>query len=144
MKKLSLVLLLWLCAFCLAFGEGSSSRMGLFNEAVGTVGRRVPSGWIEDGGSYWKSRDFAIGKEFSMVNATRNVVDNAQVGCIFANTRTQALWLKESYDMLVADKWQFVMDDGDTWILLKGDLYAIGVQEITDGTPIASVVFQRK
>jgi hypothetical protein len=144
MKKLSLVLLLWLYACCLVFGEGSSSRMGLFNEALGTVGKRVPSGWIENDGSYWKSRDIAIGKEFTMANANRNIVVNAQVGCAFANVRTQIIWLKESYDMLIADKWELVIDDGESWVLMKGDKFAIGVTDVTDGTPMASVVFQQR
>ena len=48
MKKLALVLSICLCA-C---GQGSSSKTSLFNEALGTVGNRPPSGYIEDGDSY--------------------------------------------------------------------------------------------
>ena len=145
MKKFSLVLLLWLCACCLVFGQVSSARRRLFNEALGTVGKRVPSGWIENDGSYWKSRDISIGKDFMMATVKRNIVEQAQVGCLFANTRNQARWLKESYDTLIADKWTlFFEDDDGTWILMKGDKYAISVIDETDGTPVASVVFQAK
>ena len=43
MKKLSLVFLLWVFACCLVFGQVSSAKRRLFDEALG---KRVPSGWI--------------------------------------------------------------------------------------------------
>jgi len=67
MKKLSLVLLLWLSAFCLVFGQVSSARKSLFNEANNTIGKRVPSSWKENDGLYWKSLNIAVGKEYSVV-----------------------------------------------------------------------------
>jgi len=144
MKKLSLVLLLWLCACCLVFGQVSSTKRKLFTEALGTVGKRPPSGWVKYNGSYWKSRDISYGKEYMLVNVNgRNVVEQAHVGCFFANTRAQTRWLKESYDTLVADRWELILDDDDgTWVFMKGNILATGVAEETDGTPVAAVVFQ--
>jgi len=142
MKKLSLVLLLSLCACCLVFGQVSSAKRKLFNEALGTVGKRVPSGWIEDGGKYWKSLDFSIGKEYIQLTVNRNIVEQAHVGCVFANTRAQTRWLKESYDTLIADKWEIVLDDGESWALMKGGRLATGVFTDVDGTPFAAVVFK--
>jgi len=144
MKKLSLVLLLWLCACSLVFGQVSSAKRRLFNEALGTVGKSAPSGWIENNGSYWKSRDISIGKEFMMVNVNRNIVEQAQVGCLFANNKARSRWIKESYDTLIADKWEQILGDGDSWVLMKGDKLVSGVTDETDGTPTAAVVFMKR
>jgi hypothetical protein len=51
MKKQRLVLLLWLCACCLAFMQGCTSRKDLFNEALDMIGKGVPSGWIDNDGT---------------------------------------------------------------------------------------------
>jgi len=107
MKKLALVLLICLCAF----GQGSSSKTSLFNEALDTVGNRPPSGYIEDGDSYWKSRDLSVGKDWIVLQTNGGLVEQAIVGCLFANTGAQAKWLKESYDTLIADKWELLSDD---------------------------------
>jgi DNA-binding transcriptional regulator of glucitol operon len=137
MKKISLVLVICLCA-C---GQGSSSRISQFNEANGMVGNRPPSGYIEDGDSYWKSRDLAVGKDWVVLQTNGNTVEQAIVGCLFANTGAQTKWLKESYDTLVANKWALLSDDGETWVLMKGDNLASGVSSVDNGTISASVVF---
>ena len=95
MKKLSLVLLLWLSVFCLVFGQVSSARKTLFTEANNTIGKRVPSGWKENEGLYWKSLDIAVGKEYSAVQVKGNLVEMAIVGCIVANKSAQTKWLEE-------------------------------------------------
>jgi hypothetical protein len=146
MKKLSLVLLLGLCAGCLVFGQASPAKRRLFTEALGMVGKRPPSDWVKYNGSYWKSRDISYGKEYMLVNVNgRNVVEQAHVGCFFANTRAQTRWLKESYSTLVADRWELILDEDDgTWVFMKGDILATGVAEKADGTPVAAVVFTRR
>jgi len=136
MKKLSLVLLI--CLF--ACGQGSSSRISLFNEANGTVGNRPPSGYIEDGDSFWKSLDLSVGKDWIVLQVDGNIVEQAIVGCLFANTGAQTKWLKESYDTLVADKWALLSDDGGVWVLMKEDKVASGVSSVDNGTISASVV----
>jgi len=65
MKKLGLVLLLWLSACCLIFEQVSSSKRTLFNEALNTLGKSVPSNWKENDGLYWKSLDIAMGRDYS-------------------------------------------------------------------------------
>jgi len=140
MKKASLVLLLWLCACCLIFGQVSSSKRKLFTEANGMVGKRVPSGWVENGGIFWKSLDFAIGKEYSSVQPNGNIVEQAIVGSLFADSRAQSRWLKESYDTLVADKWEFVSDNGGVKVLMKGDRM-VSLVPGNNGNIGASVVF---
>jgi hypothetical protein len=137
MKKLSLILLICLCA-C---GQSSPSRISLFNEANSTVGNRPPSGYIEDGDSYWKSRDLAVGKDWIVLQTSGNIVEQAIVGCLFANTGAQTKWLKESYDTLVADKWALLSDEGGVWVLMKGDNLASGVSSVDNGNISASVVF---
>ena len=144
MKKISLVLLLCLCACGVVFGQVSSAKRRLFNEALGMVGKGVPSGWIEHDGSFWKSRDFSIGKEWTTLTVNRNIVEQAQVGCLFANNKARSRWIKESYDTLIADKWEQILGDGDSWVLMKGDKLVSGVTDETDGTPTAAVVFMKR
>ena len=142
MKKLSLVLLLWLCACCLVFGQVNSARRALFNEANGTVGKRVPSGWKEWEGLFWKSTDIAIGKDYTALQVKGNIVELAMVGCLFANYNAQTRWLKESYDTLVADRWEILSNTVDDWVLKKGDILATNETSSTDdGTLTAAVVF---
>jgi len=137
MKKLGLVLLICLCA-C---GQGSSSRISLFNEANGAVGNRPPSGYIEDGDSYWKSRDLSVGKDWIVLQTNGDLVEQALVGCLFADTGAQTKWLKESYDTLIANKWVLLSDDGGVWVLMKEDKLASGVSSVDNDTISASVVF---
>jgi len=146
MKKLSLVLLLWLCACCLVFGQASSSKRRLFTEALNTIGKRPPSGWVKYKGSYWKSRDISYGKEYMLVNVNKNnAVEQAHVGCFFDSTKAQTRWLKESYNTLVADKWELILDDDDgNWVFMKGNNLATGVSEEADGNPVAAVVFSQR
>ena len=142
MKKLSLVLLSLLCACCLVFMQGCTSKKSLFTKALDMMGKGVPSGWIEDNGSYWNTRNFRYGKEFMMANVDGNTVVYVMVGCMFNNDTDQSRWLRESYDMFIADDWELVLDDDESWFFLKGDILAGGVSDDNDGNPIASVVFQ--
>jgi len=64
-------------------------------------------------------------------------------GCT-SNINDQIKWLQESYDTLIADSWEFVFYEVDSWALMKGDIFAIGVSDENDGTPVASVVFQQR
>jgi len=142
MKKLSLVLLLLLCASCLIFGQVSSSKRRLFNEALDTVGKRVPSGWIEHNGLFWKSRDIPMGKDYIALTVNEDIVEQAIVGRLVADYRAQSRWLKESYDTLVADGWTSILDNGEgSWVLLKGNRMVSGVFTTTDGTLSSAVVF---
>jgi len=113
----------------------------LFSKALDMIGKGVPSGWIEDNASYWNTSNFRFGKEFMMANVNGLIVERVMVGCAFANNVDQYRWLKESYDMLIADNWELVLDDGEFWFLLKKDTLAGGVSDDNDGTPMASVVF---
>jgi hypothetical protein len=137
MKKLSLVLLICLCA-C---GQGAPSRKSLFNEALGTVGKSPPSGWIENDGSYWKSLDLSVGKDWIVLQVDGNIVEQAIVGCLFANAGAQTKWLKESYDTLIADKWALLSDDGGAWVLMNGDKVVSGVTSEDNGSISAAVSF---
>ena len=142
MKKLSLVLLLWLCACCLVFGQVNSARRALFNEANGTVGKRVPSGWKEWDGLFWKSTDISVGKDYTALQVKGNIVELAMVGCLFANSSAQTRWIKESYDTLVADKWEILSNNAGDWVLKKGDILVTYESSSTnDGTLTTAVVF---
>jgi len=145
MKKLSLVLLLWLCAICLVFGQVNSARRALFNEANGTVGKRVPSGWKEWEGLFWKSTDIAIGKDYTALQVKGNIVELAMVGCLFANSSAQTRWIKESYDTLVADRWEILSNNAGDWVLKKGDILVTYESSTTDdGTLTTAVVFMNQ
>jgi hypothetical protein len=144
MKKLSLVLLLWLSAFCLVFGQVNSARKSLFTEANGTIGKRVPSSWKENDGLYWKSLNIAAGKDYSAVQVKGNIVELALVGCVVANKSAQTKWLKESYDTLIADKWALVSGNADDFILSKSDRYVTSSTRNDGGTINVSVVFMTK
>jgi len=127
MKKLSLVLLLWLCACCLVFGQVSSAKRALFNEGLNTIGKRVPSGWTLHDGLYWKSynaNDIVGGKDWLALQLNGNIVEQAIVGCAFTTYNAQMSWVSESYDTLVADKWEFISDDDESVLLKKGDKVA--------------------
>jgi hypothetical protein len=127
MKKLMLVLLLWLCACCFVFGQVSSAKRTLFNEALNTVGKRVPSGWSLHEGMYWKSynaKDIVGGKDWLALQLNGNIVEQAIVGCAFTAYNAQMRWVSESYDTLVADKWEFISDDDESVLLTKGDKVA--------------------
>jgi hypothetical protein len=142
MKKMSLVLLLFLCACGLAFAEGSYSRTSLFNEANGMIDKRLPSGWTEGGGLYYKSQDFAVGKEYTALHVNGNMVEAAIVGCLFTDNNARTVWLKESYDALIADRWEFASTNDGNWVLLKGNRAASSDASLTnDGKFSASVVF---
>jgi hypothetical protein len=156
MKKTSVVLLLWLCACCLVFVQGCSKKtanneapitdgrsvLSGWNEAVDTIGKGVPSGWTLHDGMYWKSyNDIAVGKEWTALQLQGTIVEQAIVGCVFANNSDRTRWLKESYDTLIAGKWELVMEDADSWIFMKEDILAAGVINDSDGTISASVVF---
>jgi len=145
MKKLSLVLLLWLCACCLVFGQVNSARRALFNEANGTVGKRVPSGWKEWDGLFWKSTDISVGKDYTALQVKGNIVELAMVGCLFANSSAQTRWIKESYDTLVADKWEILSNNAGDWVLKKGDILVTYESSSTnDGTLTTAVVFMNQ
>jgi len=144
MKKLSLVLLLWLSAFCLVFGQVSSARKSLFTEANNTIGKRVPSSWKENDGLYWKSLDIAVGKDYSAVQLKGNLVEMAIVGCVVANKSAQTKWLKESYDTLISDKWVLYSGNADDFILSKSDRYVTSSVNNDGGTINVSVVFMTK
>jgi len=144
MKKLSLVLLLWLSAFCLIFGQVNSARKTLFNEAYNTIGKRVPSSWKENEGIYWKSLDIAVGKDYSAAQLKGNLVEMAIVGCIVTNKSAQTKWLKESYDTLIADKWVLFSGNADDFILSKSDRFATSSANNDGGTISVSVVFMTK
>jgi len=143
MKKLAMVLLLWLCACCLIFGQVSSSRRRLFNEAVGRVGKRVPSGWIEYSGQFWKSLDIAVGTEYTALEAENGSVSTATVGCLFNDDSVRSSWLKAGYDTLIADGWKVISNEGEgNWVLGKGKRMAVGVFGADDDSKLsASVVF---
>jgi hypothetical protein len=113
----------------------------MFSKAIDMLGKGVPSGWIEDNGSYWNTRYFRFGKEFMQANVNGLIVEQVMVGCPFKNDADLSRWLKESYDILIADNWEPVLEDDESWFLLKGDILAGGVSDDNDGTPIASVVF---
>jgi len=113
----------------------------LLNEANGTVGNRVPSGWKENGGLYWKSFDLGVGKDWIALQVNANIVEQAIVGCLFANTNDRTRWLKESYDILIADKWALVSNNGGVWVLVKGDRMVSGVPAADKGVISASVIF---
>jgi hypothetical protein len=144
-KKITLVLLLWLCSCSLIFGQVSSSKRRLFNEASGTVGKQAPSDWIEHEGLFWKSVDILMGKDYIALDVNGNIVGKAIVGCLVADSRAQSRWLKESYDTLVADGWKSILDNGEgAWVLTKRDRMVSGVSTTTDdGTLSASVVFMK-
>jgi hypothetical protein len=144
LKKLSLVLLLWLSAFCLIFGQVSSAKKSLFNEANNTIGKRVPSKWKENDGLFWKSLDIAVGKEYSAVQVKGNLVEMAIVGCVVANKSAQTKWLKESYDTLIADKWALVSGNADDFVLTKSDRYVTSSINNDGGAINVSVVFMTK
>jgi len=144
MKKLSLVLLLWLSAFCLVFGQVSSAKRTLFNEANNTIGKRVPSSWKENDGLFYKSLNFAVGVEYSAVQVKGNLVELAIVGCVLANKSDQAKWLKESYDTLIADKWALVSGNADDFILSKSDRYVTSSASNDGSGFTVSVVFMTK
>jgi len=38
----------------------------LYNEALGTLGKHVPSNWKENDGLFWKSIDIAVGKDYRL------------------------------------------------------------------------------
>jgi len=137
MKKLGLILLLCLCA-C---GQGAPSKKSLFNEALDTVGKSPPSGWIENDGSYWKSLDLSVVKDWIVLQVDGNIVEQAIVGCLFANTGAQTKWLKESYDTLIADKWALLSNDGGAWVLMKEDKVVSGVTSEDNGNISAAVSF---
>ena len=113
----------------------------LLNEALVTVGNRVPSGWKENGGLYWKSFDLGVGKDWTALYVNTNTVEQAIVGCLFANSGDQTRWLRESYDILIADKWALVSNNGGVWVLVKGDRMVSGIPTVDKGTTSASVVF---
>jgi len=146
MKKPVMVLLLWLCVCCLIFGQVSSSKRRLFNEAAGTVGKRVPSGWIADGDKFWKSLDIAVDREYTALEADRNIVNKAIVGCLFTDPNIRARWLKEAYDTLMADRWKLILDEGEgSWVLEKGTMLVVGLFGGSgNGDLSASVVFMPK
>jgi hypothetical protein len=144
MKKLSLVLLVWLSTFCLVFGQVSSAKKSLFNEANNTIGKRVPSSWKENEGLYWKSLNIAVGKDYSAVQVKGNLVEMAIVGCIVANKSAQTKWLKESYDTLIADKWVLVSGNADDFILSKSDRFVTSSTNNDGGSISVSVVFMNQ
>lgn len=113
----------------------------MFSEALDMIGKGVPSGWIEENGSYWSTSNFRFGKEFMIANVNGLIVEQVMVICAFANNADQYRWLKESYDTLIADNWELILDDDDTWAFMKEDKLATGVSDDNDGTPMASVVF---
>jgi len=113
----------------------------LLNEANGTVGNRIPSGWKENGGLYWKSFDLGVGKDWIALQVNANIVEQAIVGCLFANTGDRTMWLKESYDILIADKWVLVSNNGGVWVLVKGDRMVSGVPAADKDVISASVIF---
>jgi len=141
MKKSSLVLLLWLCTCCLVFGQVSSAKRALFNEALNTIGKRVPSGWKENDGLFWKSLDIAVGKDYTALQVNGNIVELAIVGCSFANISAQIRWLSESYDTLVADRWELLSDDDEAMVLTKGDRAVSIFPDTDNGTISAAAVF---
>jgi len=144
MKKLTLVLFLWLSAFCLVFGQVNSARRTLFNEANNTIGKHVPSSWKENEGLYWKSLDIAVGKDYSAVQVKGNLVELATVGCFVANKSAQTKWLKESYDTLIADKWVLFSGNADDFILSKSDRFVTSSVNNDGGAINVSVVFMTK
>jgi photosystem II stability/assembly factor-like uncharacterized protein len=113
----------------------------LLNEAIGTVANRVPSGWMAYGGLFWKSLDLAVGIDWAALQVNGNIVEQAIVGCLFSNTGVQARWLKESYDILIADRWELVSNNGEVWVLVKGNRMVSGVPTVDKSTISASVVF---
>jgi hypothetical protein len=114
----------------------------LLIEANGTVGNRVPSGWVTHNGLFWKSLDLAVGKEWIALQV-KGIVEQAIVGCLFADQSAQTRWLKESYDALIADKWELVSNNGGVWVLVKGDRMVSGILTVDNGIISASAVFMK-
>jgi len=114
----------------------------MLNEANGTVGNRVPSGWVAHDSLFWKSLDIAVGKDWIALQV-KGIVEQAIFGCLFTDSGAQTRWLKESYDALIADKWELVSNNAVVWVLVKGDRMVSGVHSIGNNIISASVVFMK-
>jgi len=114
----------------------------LLTEANNTLGNRVPSGWVAHDGLFWKSLDIAVGKEWT-ASQVNGIVEQAIVGCLFADYNAQTRWLKESYDALIADKWELVTNNSEVWVLVKSDRMVTGIPSVNNGIISASVVFMK-
>jgi hypothetical protein len=143
MKKPVIVLLLLLCACSLIFGQASSSRRRLFNEARRMIGKQAPSGWVKKDGQLWKNVDIVVGKEYTAVETDGDIVNKAIVGCLFNDSGVRDKWLKDAYDTLIAGGWKPFLDNGEgNWVLGRSGRLVAGLFGDNVGDLLsASVVF---